>query len=396
MSEKPRILCVDDEENILKAIQRSLRKSFEIVTATSGQEGLDILAASEPFQVVISDMKMPNMNGATFLHQVRQLYPDSVRLLLTGFADLDTVVSAVNEGYIYRFIAKPCSAGVLLEAITDGIKQHNLLTSEKVLLEQTLKGSIRALTEILAMANPAAFGRGTRVCQAALRIAKGLEVPQLWQVEVAAMLSQIGCITLPQATAARLHKGEALSAQEQAMVDRMPQMTCNVLESIPRLEGVLELLNLQSLNFDGSGTPEDGPVGIEIPIGARILKVASRVEYLQTLGKTQGNIHDDLVANQSHYDPEIVEVYGQTAHIEGIKEATRGVTLEELLTGMVFVEDVKAKSGLLLVAAGQECTENILERVRNYQETIGVEIPMWVMNTEEDDPADSEDDSLIQ
>ncbi len=385
MSEKPRVLCVDDEVNILKAIQRSLRKTFDIVTASSGQEGLDILASSEPFQVVISDMKMPNMNGATFLRQVRQDYPDAVRLLLTGFADLDTVVTAVNEGYIYRFIAKPCSAGVLLEAINDGIKQHNLLTSERVLLEQTLKGSIKALTEVLAMANPAAFGRGTRVCQAAMRIANELEVPELWQVEVAAMLSQIGCITLPQATTARLHSGEELSPQEKLMVDRMPLMTCNVLESIPRLEAVLEILTQQNLNYDGTGTPEGGLIEEEIHLGARILKVAGRVEELQTRGLTLGNIHDDLIAFHSNYDPLVVKAFEKSIIKDGVKETTRGVNLEEIRTGMVFVKDVKATSGVLLVASGQECTENILERIRNYQDTIGVELPMWVMNTEEDE-----------
>lgn len=391
MSDKPRILCVDDEVNILKAIQRSLRKEFEIVTASSGQEGLDILASSEPFEVVISDMKMPNMNGATFLRHVRQQHPDAVRLLLTGFADLDTVVTAVNEGYIYRFIAKPCSAAVLLEAINDAVKQHHLLTAEKVLLEQTLKGSIHALTEVLAMANPAAFGRGTRVCQTATRIAKGLDVPEMWQVEVAAMLSQIGCITLPHATATKLHKGDNLTPQEQAMVDRMPAATCRILETIPRMEGVLEILTHQGLNFDGADTPEDGPVGDDIPLGARILKVAGRCEDLQTRGLTPGKIFDDLMAFHTIYDPEVVKAYETIVVKDGARETTRGVTTLELRTGMVFVEDVKAKSGLLLVASGQECTVNILERVKNYEHTVGVETPMWVMNTEDDEATEEGD-----
>mgnify|MGYP006312803811 CR=1 FL=1 len=125
----PRVLCVDDEEKLLKAIVRTLHRRCEIHTATGGEEGLRLLEEEGPFEVVCSDMRMPGMNGAEFLREVRKRAPGSVRLLLTGFADLDPVVPAVNEGYIYRFIGKPCTGQVLWEAIEDAVRQHRLITA---------------------------------------------------------------------------------------------------------------------------------------------------------------------------------------------------------------------------------------------------------------------------
>ena len=192
---------MDDEENILKAIQRSMRKHFQITTASGGKEALRLMErAAEPFQVIVSDMKMPEMNGAQYLKEARKLSPDTVRILLTGFAEVDLVTEAINEGHIYRFIGKPCSAAVLMGALNDGVRQHELLTAEKVLLEQTLKGCVMALTEILSLASPEAFGRATRVRQLATILAGEIKAPDMWQIEVAALLSQIGAITLPSAS----------------------------------------------------------------------------------------------------------------------------------------------------------------------------------------------------
>jgi response regulator RpfG family c-di-GMP phosphodiesterase len=395
MSEKPRILCVDDEENILSAIQRSLRRNFTITTATSGKEGLQILKESEPFEVVVSDMKMPEMSGAVFLRKASELYPHTVRVLLTGYADLDNVVAAVNDGHIYRFLGKPITGSHLLQALEDSVAQHRLLTAEKVLLEKTLKGSIQALTEILSLANPAAFGRGTRISQMAMNLARRLRAKDLWQVEVAAMLSQIGCITLPHETAMKWYAGEDLSPMEEVMVAKLPEMTRSVLGTIPRLEPVMEILDYQNKNFDGSGPPEDRRAGEDIPLGSRILRLAIRVEDLQSRGATVGMILDDLKIGQKKYDPEVWKAYQTMAKRDTGKETIRGVTIHELRSGMIFSEAVKSKTGIMLVAKGQECTGSILERIQNYDATVGLRLPMWVENPEYIDPESEEGRALL-
>jgi len=190
------ILCVDDDENILKGFRRQLRGQFELETATSGQEGLELFKRKGPFAVVVSDMRMPMMDGIEFLSRVREANPDSVRIMLTGNADMQTAIDAVNEGNIFRFLTKPCSSDELAKAINAGIEQYRLINAERELLQKTLTGSIKMLTDILSMVNPAAFSRASRLRRLVGRLAAEMKLPNLWQYELAAMLSQVGCLTL--------------------------------------------------------------------------------------------------------------------------------------------------------------------------------------------------------
>lgn len=386
---RPRVLCVDDEEKLLKAIYRTLHRRCEIHMATSGAEGLEILAAEGPFEVVVSDMKMPGMNGAEFLREVRKAAPDTVRLLLTGFADLDTVVTAVNEGYIYRFLGKPCTGQVLWDAIQDGHRQHQLITAQKVLLEQTLKGCIKALTEILSLAAPAAFGRATRICHLSLMLAQELGYEETWQVEVAAMLSQLACITLPSDTALKLYKGEKLSAAEAAMVQRMPDLSEQILEGIPRLEEVTEILQQRDLDFDPDQAPDGRPDGADIVPGARILRVANDLEELQAAGQTAVRCVDLIRTRKGLYDPSVVDAYETLARAGGLDFRTRGLTVSELRTGLTLADDVVLTSGAMLVPKGQEITVGLLERIKNFDQSGSVDQPVWVRVPEEElEPVD--------
>ncbi|MEZ4388104.1 MAG: response regulator [Candidatus Krumholzibacteriia bacterium] len=374
----PKVLCVDDEEKLLNAIRRTLHKRCDIHTASGGEEGLKVLEAEGPFEVVVSDMKMPGMNGAEFLRHVRRRSPDTVRLLLTGFADLDTVVTAVNEGYIYRFLGKPCTGQVLWEAIQDARNQHLLITSQKVLLEQTLKGCIKALTEILSMAAPAAFGRATRICHLSLMLAQELGYDETWQVEVAAMLSQLACITLPPVTALKVYKGEKLTDQELAMVARMPVITEQILAGIPRLEEVMAILEERDLDFAPEENEGGLPDGADIAPGARILRVANDLEVLQAQGETAARCVDLIRTRKRLYDPAVVDAYERLAKKGGLDFRTRGLTVEELRTGMMLSDDVVLTSGAMLVPKGQEITVGLLERIKNFDQSGAVAEPIWV------------------
>src|SRR5271170_5040992 len=146
-----RVLFVDDEPQVLEGIQRSLRKRVELRTAANATEGLRLIIEEGPFAVVVSDMRMPGMNGAQLLAKVREQEPDAVRMILSGQSDMQATIDAVNQGHIYRFLSKPCAADQLFLAIEDAIKQHQLVTAEKVLLEHTLSGCVKMLIEILGM-----------------------------------------------------------------------------------------------------------------------------------------------------------------------------------------------------------------------------------------------------
>ena len=138
MNEKT--LFVDDDPNILAAFNRYLRNEFTFETASSGQDGLNILEEKGPFAVVVADMRMPNMDGVVFLKKVKENYPNTVRIMLTGNADMQTAVNAVNEGNIFRFLTKPASKEIIINAVTAALEQYRLIMAEKELLEKTFHG----------------------------------------------------------------------------------------------------------------------------------------------------------------------------------------------------------------------------------------------------------------
>ena len=193
---KPRVLCVDDEEFILEGIASNLRKSFKITTAKSGQEALDLMEREETFPIIISDMRMPGMDGAQFLKQARQVSPDSIRILLTGHADLEAAISVVNEGKIFRYLTKPCPVKELKEILDQAMGQYEKKQVQRDVLMQTLRGSVQVLTEVLGLINPVAFSRSCRIQRLVEVMAQHLGLSDIWEFEVAAMLSQLGCVTL--------------------------------------------------------------------------------------------------------------------------------------------------------------------------------------------------------
>jgi len=212
-----KILIVDDEKNLLAGLERQLRGIFNIVTAESGLLGLRALEENGPFAVIVSDMRMPEMNGIQFLVKAGELYPDTVRMMLTGNADLETAMHAVNEGNIFRFLVKPCQKTTMKWALADGIKQYRLVLAERDLLENTLKGSVQVLTNILELVNPLAFSRTSRIQNYVSQICKRLKVEDIWQYELAAMLSQIGCVAVPSNTLSKVYAGSGLSEEELQM-----------------------------------------------------------------------------------------------------------------------------------------------------------------------------------
>jgi response regulator RpfG family c-di-GMP phosphodiesterase len=232
------VLCVDDEPAVLDGLRRSLRGIVELHTATGGAEALATLEAAGPFAVVVSDMRMPGMDGVTLLAHFRERAPDTIRMLLTGNADVEAAAAAVNRGQIFRFLFKPCPPDDLRAAVTAAVEQHRLVTAERELLDRTLRGSVQALVETLALANPTAFTRAARLRRLVRSVVAALGLEEWWHIEIAATLSQIGAVTLPPAVVEKLHTGEELSPDESEMAGRLPAIAEDVLSTIPRLEAV--------------------------------------------------------------------------------------------------------------------------------------------------------------
>ncbi|RMH17181.1 MAG: response regulator [Gemmatimonadetes bacterium] len=364
MSERPRILCVDDEIHVLESLKLTLRKDFDVRASTSAAKALEMLESMGPFAVVVSDMRMPEMSGAEFLAQVRERAPDSVRVLLTGQADLPSSIAAVNEGQIYRFLTKPCAAPRLREVLRDAVEQYRLIVSERVLLDQTLKGSIEALFQVLAIASPPAFGRGHRIKAYAARMAQVLPPRQRTYVQLAAMFSQIGFITLPPETAEKLYNGAPLDLEEQAMVRKLPGTAQRLIRRIPRLEPVVALLD----QLDAS--PPFEPTTVESPApGLQVLRVARDFEMLEERGHTPTEAMRILERSDAGYDGGLLSGFAGELGIPSGADAVTTIPTAEVRVGMVLAEDLRTSHGILLASRGMEISDHLLERIENLLRT---------------------------
>ena len=371
MKAKLRVLCVDDEPGVLEGLELHLRKRFRVVTATSGAEGLARLAEHDDFAVVLSDMRMPKMNGATFLSRARDRAPDATRMLLTGQTDLESAMAAVNEGHIFRFLTKPCPPPRLMANFQAAVEQHRLVHAERDLLEGTLRGSIKALTDVLALTHPLAFGRATRLQPLVTQMAGSLALEPRWSVEVASMLSQLGVVSLPSDTAERLYYGRELTGADEELVKAMPNIVRELLGSIPRLEPVLSIL--------GAGPP--GEAIDEATTSAReVLRVATAFDVLVSRGAAEADAVETLRGRGSRYDEAVVAALAEAqGHEEEVREI-REIPLREIREGMTFADDVTTSSGMLLIARGHEVTPSFVRRAKGFrrgyvQEPIRVYLP---------------------
>jgi response regulator RpfG family c-di-GMP phosphodiesterase len=368
-----RVLCVDDDPHVLRGLALLLRSLYDVHSATSGPLGLEAIRQQGPFAVVLSDLRMPGMDGATFLAKVRQESPDSVRMLLTGNVDLHAAIAAVNEGQIFRFLTKPCPPEQIRLSFAAAVEQHRLLVAERVLLEQTLRGSIKTLTEVLSLSNPIAFGRAVRIWNNAAPLVRELGLRESWQLEMAAMLSQLGMVILPDETIERYLGGQPLSAEEEAMVARVPKISQQLLAHIPRLEEVRELI-AQCYGQDEATSLLDGSA--ELSLAGQALRAAVDFDKLETEGLATQAALDTMRGREGLYEPRVLDALARCKNLSS-KGLVKQILARALGVGMILADDVRTAKGVLLMARGHELTVSSVERLRNFERD-GIREPLRV------------------
>lgn len=378
MSEK--ILLVDDDSNVLDGYRRSLSREFQMETAQGGEEALKLAHENGPYAVVISDMRMPEMDGIQLLTSIKAQWPDTIRVMLTGNADIETAINAINEGSIFRFLNKPCSKEVMAKTLTAALVQYRLVTAEKQLLEQTLSGSIQVLTEVLSLVNPAAFSRAERARRYIHQVVTTMKLRNPWQYEVAAMMSQLGCVILPRETIDAVYAGEKLSTSEQTQYDAHPQVAYDLLSKIPRLEPIAWMIKQQNQQLVDIG-PIDSQAA-HIRQGAEILRLtlayerliqkgSSRTEAAHTLSRQINNVSSEFFEALVLLDPNAEE------------GTIRKCRIEDLAPGMIVQQEVSTSDGILVVSKGQAVTPPLLLKLKNYhaRRSIGQDVSVSMPST---------------
>lgn len=371
------ILLVDDEILILESLQRELGMNFShIDIAQSGADGLRKLAGKTPYAVVMSDFRMPHMNGIEFLEQVRKISPNSVRMMLTGNAELQVAIQAVNEGQIFRFLTKPCSHDLLVSSLETGLKQYQLVMAEKVLLEKTLVGSINMMIEMLAIVNSKAYGKAIRIRKLVSFINQHLQSENAWQYELAASLSQLGWIIFPPAMIDKLKTLKPLTSHEQLLYSMHPFAAKKLISKIPRLEVISQIIEGQGRSIDDLYLENDHSEKYLVDYGSHLISTCVEYDTLLEQGMAADTALDQMASSRNRYRPEILvaikkmEQEQELTH-QGVIET---VSTEDLEVGMVLAQDIIDNKGIIQIKKLTTVTRPMLIQIYSLMAKPGMSI----------------------
>ncbi|UVL82931.1 response regulator [Pseudomonas sp. B21-028] len=437
---KPTVLLVDDEESILNSLRRLLRSQpYEILLADSGAKALEILK-ERPVDLVMTDARMPNMDGATLLAQIRKLYPSTLRILLTGYADVDMMTKAINEGGLYRYLSKPWNDDELVQALRQALA-HQHSESERQRLEALNREQNQQLKTLNATLEKRVASRTAELQQTADMLDLAYEELKRSYVTGTEVFSLIANLRLPKAKqinrqiielirvysrlhfldestdrdltmAAALYNIGKLSWTDNMMVTpadmlhhneldlyrSYPKQSESLLMTLDPMKDAARIILHHQERWDGSGFP-DHLRGEAIPFGSRLLKLAVDFIELQRglILERQMNSDEALVYIRKYagklYDPDMVEDFIK-ACAEYLEDVTlsdptvKVMTTRELASGMVLARNLNADNGMLLLNAGKVLSGPLVEKLIAFEAMEGARYSVFVKIPEEElDPS---------
>jgi CheY-like chemotaxis protein len=369
----PRVLWVDDEPAILAAMARQLRHEFHITPAGGGLEGLDVLRKDSGFAVIVADLKMPVMDGIEFLAQARKLAPDATRLMLTGFAALESAMLAVNEGQVFRFLTKPAEASVVRRFLNEAVRQHQLVRSERELLEETLRGSLQVLMDVLALASPNAFNRAARIRDTVESLLAHLQVGNAWALLTAAGFVHLGYVTLPAELLNKLHHGVRLEPQEEVMFKEQRDLPVRLLAKIPRMDPVTAILRASPCAGDSLPVRERE----EPAWSAHVLHTVMAFDRLLSHGVDPVAAVEELKREEQAFSPAVLTAL-EKIPFAGVRARLELVAADAVEIGMLIGENIYTADGVLLVPKGYVVNEAVRRRLINFarEKAISAKVPV--------------------
>jgi putative nucleotidyltransferase with HDIG domain len=402
------LLLVDDEKGIRKSLSRVfVNENYDVETASSGEEGLERIKEKD-ISLVISDERMPGIQGVDFLSRVKSQSPDTVRILLTGYGDLGVAVRAVNEGNVYRFFTKPWNDEDLKSTIKDAIRQYEIARENREAIqiskernrilhdlnqglelrvkerarevvrlnkegERDLIDSVRVLADLIELHDSFLATHSKRVAIFSKEIAKRMDVSEneMWDIEIGGLLHDIGTIRIPSHV---LKKAECeITPAEKAIIQEHPMTGQETVAKVKRLRKVGKIIRHHHETFDGNGYP-DRLRGDKIPLGSRIVAVADVFDSLANRRKSDSGdaLKERAISHIEKYrglsfDPVVVDVFLEyLGCATGLRNVEAQVGLSELAPGMILSRDLRTGTGRLLLAKGTALAAVQIERVLNF------------------------------
>ncbi len=381
---KTRVLFLDDEQSLLNGIQRRLGFDYDMTCCNAGEDALKVMRESGPFAVAVTDMRMPKMDGVQFIRQARVVSPDTVFVMLTGNQDQTTVIQAMNEGQVFRFLNKPCDHDALRRTVDSALHQHRLITSEKELLHKTFVGAVSVLTEVLEISQPAIYSQAANIEELIHSLAIALEINERWEYKLSARLSLLGLTFLTDQERDYLETSSPLDSKYQEIYGRSMTTSCRLIEKIPRLQPISQIISSQS-KVDGSmhgGQDKESPTAI-VHIGATLLRVATLWNSLTR----SGICPEAAIKEVRALLPELCPMISNTLielNLYCGQQVTVELAVDELHEGLILAEDVVSADGSILLRQGRRLSWATIEKLRQHHANLGAIRPVAVVASSRD------------
>jgi response regulator RpfG family c-di-GMP phosphodiesterase len=361
-----KVLFVDDDPMILSGFVRNFRRYFNVYIAPDAESALEYIKNDGPFAVAVSDMKMPGMNGVVFFEKLRKVSPDTVRIMLSGEASLDMAVDAMNSGAVYKFLIKPVSPDEMLKIIALGLEEHNRISGGKRLLDETLNGSVQALMDVLVLTNPIAFSRGKRLRHYIFQLGRMIGIQNIWIYEIAAMLSQIGCVTVSEETVEKFVEGEELDDKEQRILKFVPQISKKVIAKIPGLDLVSEIIENQNTDIDYSMVKYPLNRTPQAILGSLLLKTVTEFDNMICAGLSKTEAISRMSYSDEKNERTLLKYLKDVSVFNESPSQIRLKKIDDLREGMILAEDIKTNKGFLIAPKGYEADKSLISRLEDY------------------------------
>ena len=371
------VLVVDDNEVNVDILVDALGDIYDVSVAMDGLAALEAVAENPP-DLILLDVMMPGMDGYEVCEKLKanKKTRGIPVIFVTAKIEVEDEIKGFTVGAV-DYVTKPISPPVVIARVETHLKLRNSELHLKELLEKTLGGTVKMLTDMLSIANPSAFSRASRISRHVKIMAERLHMGHIWQIRMAAMLSQIGCMTLATDTIDRIHRGEDVSVGEMEAFNRHLTVGYDLIRKIPNLKDVAEIMvrqqDLQMKTDMGHKTSD------LILMGSRMLKLALDYEKKVLEGKSASETLAILRSDKMEYGAELFGIFSTMIQANAAPTPIRHLNARELNPGMVINKDIVTKKGKLLIGAGTEVTLPVFETLSNFSKTGLIEEPFEVL-----------------
>ncbi len=382
---KPCILVVDDVPENIDVLSSILSENYKVKAAVNGERALKVASGETPPDLILLDIMMPGMDGYEVCQRLKEnrKTKNIPVIFVTAMNQQEDEAKGLDLGAI-DYLTKPVNPAIVRARVGNVLELVSSRDRMKEMLDKTLTGSIELLVDVLSITHPTAFGRSRDLRRKVHATCKRLGHRNTWSFDVAAMLSQLGCLTLPEELLEKVDRNQPLNEAEQKLYDNHPQVAKRLLQKIPNLRQVAEIIALQNAPLDDDAVASAHPP--KVLLGASLLQMAISLEEGE---RRKRATPQPQPAATTAPKPAAQETPSDTAPPGPEPGSRQELPLNELVVGMIVDEEFKTRKGAVLVRGGTEITRTILERLKGFDEAgmLGNNVTFKVRLPEENEAA---------